>query len=158
MDKIFGWIGDLFTKIWRLFKKVLPYVMIALAAFFTFGGSIPLLGMVLEGYAAAVAAMGLSFLVAPDETIDMVTSVASDVGKAAGAVVSAVVGGAASGLSGGDNSLLLLVALGVGTWWLLSSKPSEQNTEIERTNIKDERNSDVIVGSVPQGPVPGGVR
>lgn len=122
MEKIFNWIGDLFSKIWGLLKKILPYVMIALAVFFTFGGSLTLFGMVLEGYAAAIAAMGLSFLVAPDETIDVLTDVASDVSTAAGAVVSGVVGGVASGLFGDNNSWLLVAAIAVGAYLLLSRK------------------------------------
>lgn len=129
MEKLFDWIGDLFTKIWKLFKKILPYIMIALAVFFTFGGSLVLFGMVLEGYAAAVAAMGLSFLVAPEETIDTVSGVAEGVGEAAGAIVSGAAGGLASGLFSGELGWLGLVAIGVGAWWLFGSDKQEDDDE-----------------------------
>lgn len=150
MDKIFGWIGDLFTKIWKLFKKILPYIMIALAVFFTFGGSFILLGMVLEGYAAAIAAMGLSFLVAPEETVDVATDVAEAVGEAAGAVVAAGVGGLASGLFGGESSWLLIAAIAVGAYFLLSRKDDDAE-EIGSPRDVSNRDSlsddDVVVGS-----------
>lgn len=140
MDKIFDWIGDLFSKIWGLLKKILPYVMIALAVFFTFGGSLTLFGMVLEGYAAAIAAMGISLLVAPDETIDVVTDVANDVGKAAGAIVSGVAGGVASGLFGDNGSWLLIAAVAVGAYLLFSGKESD-NTRVVVLPESDRRNT-----------------
>lgn len=150
MDKIFGWIGDLFTKIWKIFKKVLPYIMIALAVFFTFGGSIILMGMVLEGYAAVIAAMGLSFLVAPEETTDVVTGVTESVSNAAGAIVAAGVGGLASGLFGGESSWLLIAAVAAGAYFLLSGR--EKDEEYGKPSLKDGRqddgSNDVVVGSI----------
>lgn len=150
MDKIFSWIGDLFTKIWKIFKKVLPYIMIALAVFFTFGGSIVLMGMVLEGYAAAIAAMGLSFLVAPEETTDVVTGVTESVSNAAGAIVAAGVGGLASGLFGGESSWLLIAAVAVGAYFLFS-KGGEDEEEYNKSSPRDKRRDDgsdnVVVGS-----------
>lgn len=145
MDKIFDWIGDLFSKIWKLFKTILPYIMIALATFFTFGGSLVLFGMVLEGYAAAVAAMGLSFLVAPDETIDTVSGVAESVGKAAGAVVSGVAGGLASGLSDGEWGWLGLVAIGVGAWWLFSKDKEDTDRPTGTSRVEAKSDTDVVV-------------
>lgn len=151
MDKIFDWIGDLFTKIWKIFKKVLPYIMIALAVFFTFGGSFILMGMVLEGYAAAIAAMGISFLVAPEETTDVVTGVTESVGNAAGAIVAAGVGGLASGLVSGEGSWLLIAAIAVGAYFLFSGK-EEDDTEYDTSSLEDKRrdkeSSNVVVGSV----------
>lgn len=142
MDKIFDWIGDLFTKIWKVFKRILPYIMIALAAYFTFGGSFVLLGMELKGYAAVIAAMGLSFIVAPDETIDIVTDVAKSVGEAAGAVIGAVAGGAATGLFGEDGSWIMIAALAIGAYFLLTSEGG-----------KDERIADdeTKAGVFPKG-------
>lgn len=145
MDKIFSWIGDLFSRIWKLFKKILPYIMIALAVFFTFGGSLVLFGMVLEGYAAAVAAMGLSFLVAPDETIDTVSGVAESVGEAAGAVVSGVAGGLASGLFGGEWGWLGLVAIGVGAWWLFGKDDKSTDRLASTSKVETKSDTDVVV-------------
>lgn len=133
MEKIFDWIGDLFTKIWRLFKKILPYIMIALAVFFTFGGSLVLLGMTLTGYAAAVAAMGISFIVAPDETVDVVTDVAEDVGTAAGAIVSTGIGGLASGLFGGENGWLWALLIAGGVYLLIRG-----NNDDSRSSGKED--------------------
>lgn len=151
MDKIFSWIGDLFSKIWGLFKKILPYIMIALAVFFTFGGSLTLFGMVLEGYAAAIAAMGLSFLVAPDATIDVVSGVAKDIGTAAGAIVSGAAGGIASGLFGDDGSWLLVAAFAVGAYLLLSRK-EDDSTRVAELTINDQRETgsddEVAVGTL----------
>lgn len=130
MNKIFSWIGELFTEIWKLFKKILPYIMIALAVFFTFGGSLTLFGMVLEGYAAAIAAMGLSFLVAPDETIDTVTGVADSIGEAAGAVIGGVTGGLVSGLSGGENGVWIAIAIAVGAWFLLNGRKDSVDVDV----------------------------
>lgn len=157
MDKIFDWIGDLFTKIWKIFKKVLPYIMIALAVFFTFGGSIVLMGMVLEGYAAAIAAMGISFLVAPEETIDVTSDVAKSVGTAAGAVVAAGVGGVASGLFAGDNSWLLIAAVAAGAYFLFSGRKEDNEIKvIGLSEGKDDeeavRSDRAIVGSLESPP------
>lgn len=151
MNKIFNWIGDLFSKIWKLFKKILPYIMIALAVFFTFGGSLTLFGMVLEGYAAAVAAMGLSFLVAPEETIDVASDVAGDIGTAAGAIVSAAVGGVASGLSGDNGSWLLIAVVAVGAYLFLSRK--DEGITVESITSEDRRGNrqtdkDLTVGAL----------
>lgn len=152
MDKIFNWIGDLFTKIWKLFKKILPYIMIALAVFFTFGGSIILMGMVIEGYAAAIVAMGISFLVAPEETIDVTSDVAKAVGTAAGAVVAAGVGGLASGVFGGENSWLVIAAIAVGAYFLLSGNRENDGTrDIEQSTNKYD-GSPVDDESVVVGP------
>lgn len=164
MDKIFGWIGDLFTKIWRLFKKILPYIMIALAVFFTFGGSLPLLGMVLEGYAAAVACIGISFLVAPEESIDVATNVSTAIGTAASAVVSGVAGGLAAGLFGGEGSWVLIAAIAVGAYFLLSGeKDSRDNYPVtDKATGDDKRNAtddnSVVVGALSassSGPLQG---
>lgn len=147
MEKLFDWIGDLFTKIWKLFKKILPYIMIALAVFFTFGGSLVLFGMVLEGYAAAIAAMGLSFLVAPEETIDTISGVAEGVGEAAGAIVSGTAGGLVSGLFGGEWGWLGLVAIGVGAWWLFGSGERKDNDDERPDSVNGvtDKPSDVVI-------------
>lgn len=142
MEKIFDWIGDLFTKIWRLFKKVLPYIMIALAVFFTFGGSLVLLGMTLTGYAAAIAVMGISFLVAPEETVDVITDVADDVGTAAGAIVSAGVGGLASGLFGGENGWLLALLIAGGIYLLIRGESGSDSRDL------DTADEEVSVGTL----------
>lgn len=149
MSKIFDWIGDLFTKIWKIFKQILPYIMIALAVYFTFGGSLKLLGMVLEGYEAAIACMGISFLVAPEETIDTVTDVAEAIGTAAGAVVSGVAGGVAAGLFGGDNTWMLIAAIAVGTYFLISGDANANDRVSVPANTGPGRNEngDVAVGS-----------
>lgn len=149
MDKIFGWIGDLFTKIWRLFKKILPYIMIALAVFFTFGGSLTLLGMVLEGYAAAVACIGISFLVAPEESVDVVTDVSAAIGTAAGAIVSGVAGGLAAGLFGNGGSWVLIGAIAVGAYFLLNKKEGNLNSY----STADELPEDNGPGAVDGDPV-----
>lgn len=152
MDKIFNWIGDLFSKIWKLFKKILPYIMIALAVFFTFGGSFLLLGMELTGYAAAIAAMGISFLVAPEETVDVASGVAEAVGTAAGAVVAAGVGGLASGLFNGESSWLLIAAIAAGAFFLLSrNKEDYDSGSVERAELGGKTTTDskqVVVGSL----------
>lgn len=158
MDKIFGWIGDLFTKIWRLFKKILPYIMIALAVYFTFGGSFVLLGMELKGYAAVVAAMGLSFLVAPEETVDTVSGVAGSIGTAAGAIVAAGVGGVASGLFGGENSWLVFAAVAVGAYLLLSGgrKSDEPGALVLGRQNADADEGDEPIVAGPLSPLTSG--
>lgn len=151
MDKIFGWIGDLFTKLWSLVKKILPYVMLALAIYFTFGGSLVLLGMTLSGYGAAIAAVGISFLVAPEETVDVATGVAEDVGTAAGSIIGAAAGGLSSSLFGG-NGVLVAIAVAVGVWWLLSGDEPEKLNQ-ERAEPKTD---DVVVGSISDEQLVGG--
>lgn len=146
MSKIFSWIGDLFTKIWKLIKRVLPYIMIALAAYFTFGGSYILLGMTLEGYAAAVACIGVSFLAAPEETTDVVGGLAEDIGGAAGTIVAGGVGGLLSGLTS-DSSFLWIVAIAVGAYFLLKRKDESQ--EIGQLNGRDD-GAEVVVAKADE--------
>lgn len=95
LSGIFDFISQLFNSIMAMIKKILPYVMIAAAIYFGFGGvwAPTIFGstLTISGATGAAMAMGLSFLLAPDETVETVSRVATAVGEAAAAVVEAAV-------------------------------------------------------------------
>lgn len=95
LSGIFDFVAQLFNSIIEMIRKILPYVMIAAAIYFGFGGvwAPTIFGstLTITGATGAAMAMGLSFLLAPDETVETVTRVATAVGEAAAAVVEAAV-------------------------------------------------------------------
>lgn len=129
ISNIFSWISDLFESIWRFIKRALPYVLMAIAAYFSLGALAPsfmaglgLASATAGGWAAAALALGASFVLAPEETaalysgaIDAVGGVLSEAGQVVGDVVSDTVG---SFFSSGIGLWLLV---GVGAYFLLSS-------------------------------------
>lgn len=124
---IFAWVGELFTKLWSLMKKILPYVLLALAVWFSLGLGIPALGIV-GGWEAALLALGTSFVLAPDETSTLLSAgvaAMGDVLTTAGTAVGDALGATASSLF--TSSGLLWIALGVGAYfiWKNSKDTSE---------------------------------
>lgn len=95
LSGIFDFISQLFNSIMAMIKRILPYIMLAAAIYFGFGGvwAPTIFGstLTISGAMGAALALGVSFLVAPDETVEVVTRVATAVGEAAAAVVEAAV-------------------------------------------------------------------
>lgn len=119
ISSIFSWLGDLFGKIWGLFKKILPYLLTALAIWFSLGLGIPALGLV-GGWEAALLALGASFVLAPDETAALLsagTEAMGDVLTTAGTAIGDAVGATGSALV--SSSGLLWIVLGIGVYFLL---------------------------------------
>lgn len=109
ISAIFDFIGKIFESILSVIKKLLPYILIAAAAFFTFGGSMVLWGMTLSGGSAAALALGASFLLAPDETVALVDRTAHAIGDASVAVI--------------DAAVPVVSAIGTGLFSVLTSNP-----------------------------------
>lgn len=140
---MFDWIGDLFSRLWKAFKRILPYILIACAIWLTMGLAIPLFaGLVIEGTVLnALLFVGASFLFAPEETImalqpaieaigDTAQTAAHEVGEATGSLLGAV----------SDSLGLPTIAVGVGlavlAYFLLKSKKDEDGkTEAEDIQV-----------------------
>lgn len=160
-SNIFSWISDLFESIWSFIKRALPYVLMAIAIYFSIGALAPtfmaglgLASATAGGWAAAALALGASFVLAPEETaalysgaVDAVGDVLSEVGQVAGNVVSDAVGSFFSS----DTGLWLLV--GVGVYFLLSSDKEkdvsvvhdENSPTVSRTSVAS---SESYLGSI----------
>lgn len=124
LEKLFDFLKSVFTKIVGWIRDALPYIALGLAIYFMAGGSFvfDLLGSTLTftGVKGALLAVGASFLLAPGETSELVSTAAEaviDVGTdilVAGVGALTTVAGAALGspllLIGGG--LLLLFFLG----------------------------------------------
>lgn len=122
VSRVFSWIGDLFTKLFDMIKKILPYILIALAIWFSLGLGIPALGIA-GGWTSAALALGASFVVAPDETGALLSSAASAMGDVLSTVATGV-GSAAGDLTSSfatSSGLLTLALFGFGAYLLLSS-------------------------------------
>lgn len=136
---IFSWVGDLFTKLWDLMKKILPYVLLALAVWFSLGLGIPALGIV-GGWEASLLALGASFVLAPDETSALLSSgvtAMGDVLTTAGTAVGDALGATASSLF--TSSGLIWVALGVGAYFIWKgSKDTARNEEKSQSRQRAE--------------------
>lgn len=129
LSNIFSWISDLFESIWGFIKRALPYVLMAIAVYFSMGALAPsfmaglgLASATAGGWAAAALALGASFVLAPEETaalysggVDAVGDVLSEVGQVVGNVASDTL---ESFFSSGVGPWLLV---GVGAYFLLSS-------------------------------------
>lgn len=112
LHDIFDFIGNLFNKILETIKRVLPYILLAAAVYWGFGGTAflsTIFGPTMTGGAAAAIAVGASFLLAPEETVALIDRTAQAVGQAATAIVEAAVP--------------VLQAVGDGLWSVLSSSP-----------------------------------
>lgn len=106
LNSLFGWLEDLLRDIWKAFKIVLPYIAIALALWVGLVGALPLtwLGItaiIPAGWVSALFFVGVSYILAPEETSavvlgateaigDAVTVVAATAGAAVGTGVSAL--------------------------------------------------------------------
>lgn len=168
VSNIFSWISDLFESIWRFIKQALPYVLMAVALYFSMGALAPtfmaglgLTSAVAGGWAAAALALGASFVLAPEETaalysdaVDSVGHVLSEVGQVAGGVISDTVG---SFFSSGIGLWLLL---GAGAYFLLSSGKRETTNSTDANRLKTPRDSTLAesrVSGITSAPLNKGV-
>lgn len=135
IDSVLSFIGDIFTKIWRWIKKILPYLLLALALCVAFMASpltIPLLGLVIPpGWASAAIIAGVSYLLAPEETAALVSPAVKAIGNSAAEVIAAAGTVAGAGLSAlsdasGLSTLIMWGALGVLAYLLLTADRKEE--------------------------------
>lgn len=159
LSTIFSWISDLFESIWGFIKRALPYVLTAIALYFSMGALAPtfmtglgLTSAVTGGWAAAALALGASFVLAPEETaalysgaVDSVGTVLSEVGQVAGDVISSTVG---SFFSSGIGLWLLL---GAGAYLLLSQDKKQTANSDNPVRLKDPRDA-AMSRSQPSSP------
>jgi len=127
-SSILKWVKKILNSILSFIKKILPYIMIALAIYFSLGlgsgllAGVTFFGVPITGSIAAMLAMGVSFLFAPKETAAVIGRVTTALGTVASGIL-ATVGSVASGaLSGILKSPFGLAVIGVGLYVLLAGK------------------------------------
>lgn len=126
-SEVFSWLGDLFTKLFDMIKKILPYILVALAIWFSLGLGIPALGIA-GGWTSALLALGASFVLAPDETAAILSSAASAMGDVLSTVATKV-GSAAGDLTSSfasSSGIFTLALVGLGMYLLLSSDDKDE--------------------------------
>lgn len=132
-------IVNFFKKLWSMIKKILVYVLIAIAVFIvlwavfaTGGAALPLLGFALtttQAIVASLACLAGAFLIDSDTAKEVTGAMADAVGdatKAAAVVAGSAVSGAISGVL--SSSPWLWVALGVGLFFLFKGEDDEQGS------------------------------
>lgn len=133
ISKIFEFITSLFNKVFSAIKKLLPYILLALAIWLSLGFAftIPFTTFTIAaGYASALLVAGASFLFAPSETAEIVSKVATHVGDAVGSIVAAGVDVVTTGLGAMLTSPVGLLALGVGLYFLFGRSEKERDAPV----------------------------
>lgn len=129
-DFLFGWIAKLLKKVLEILKKALPYILLAAAIWLSMGMGIPLpmmLGGAIEGTVAnALLAVGASFLLAPEETAEVLGDAVGALGEAAQVVLDTVVDVGAGVLSSVLDQPLVFLAGGLALWYFLSRRDERQ--------------------------------
>lgn len=157
-----GKIGDMLSGIFDIVKKVLVVALLCAAVYFAFfGGSgalaifsnftfLPTFITTASASAATWAAvsLGTAILLDPDAVISVGGSLASGIGKVAGAVIAGAGAGVVSGLTGSNLSLMSMVAIGVGAWWLLGYFEKKRKTDAEAAERKLDREAQYGVPAV----------
>lgn len=157
-SKLFDWVGRLFSKIWKAFKKALPYILVAAALWVGFVGALPLTWLGLStiipaGWMSSLLFLGTSYLLAPEETTAVISSAAAAVGDSVTAVVSAAgeVAEATGDALGStlsafmESSGLLWIVIAVGGWMLLkdgnSAASKSERVVVDLDVERNKRNS-----------------
>lgn len=130
-------IVNFFKKLWDMIRKILVYILIAIAVFillwavFATGGALlPIIGVALtttQCVVAALACLAGAFLIDSDTAKSVTGSIADAVGdatEAAAKVATSATGGVVSGVLKSD--LFLYAALGIGAYFLLTAGSKKQ--------------------------------
>lgn len=130
-------IVNFFKKLWDMIRKILVYILIAIAVFillwavFATGGALlPIIGVALtttQCVVAALACLAGAFLIDSDTAKSVTGSIAgavADATEAAAKVATSAVGGVVSGVLRSD--LFLYAALGIGAYFLLTADSKKQ--------------------------------
>lgn len=134
-NTLFGWIGKLLKKIWNAIKKILPFILLAVAIWLALGlpFAIEALGISIAGTQAnALLLAGASFLFAPQETGDVIGKALDSVGDTAGDVISTVTDVVSDGATTILSSPIGLVGIGLLLYFLFfkdDDKKVVQNSE-----------------------------
>lgn len=167
ISNLFSWISDLFESIWGFIKRALPYILMAIATYFSFGALAPVFmagTLAAEvGWAGAALALGASYLLAPDETvsvvnggIDAVGDSLSELGQVAGSVASDTLG---SFFSSGFG---LWAIIGVGAYLILTrgnddeERPTSSQPLLKRPAPTTPTQTAVRASSLPPSQSAGG--
>lgn len=129
---IFKWLFNLLARLWKLIKKILPYILLAMAIYLVAVGPIvwAAVGLELSGTAAALGLVGASFLIAPGETAEVVSSAVDGVGDVAAKVVTEagdLIGTAVSSVFGG--SFLTWLLIGAAVLFVVPSRKRKEERE-----------------------------
>lgn len=129
ITKIFNWITSLLKKVLQAIQRLIPVVMIGIAIWLGLGLALPLpswlVGLtgvtaIAGGTANALLALGASFLLAPQETGEVLAKGVEVLGDVA-AGIGASVGGVVSSFLTSPGGLLVL---GAGLFFLLRDRKS----------------------------------
>lgn len=134
IEDIFKGLGDLLTSILNVIKRILPYVLLAIAAWYTMGGTLTFLTElgIKAGAMTAMYMAGTSFLFAPDETAAVVVDAVQALGDVAGAVgteAGNLLNDVTSSLLSGPAGWLMI---GIGAYLLFSmlSKNTDKTGDV----------------------------
>lgn len=151
------WLFDLLARLWKLIKKVLPYILLAMAIYLVAVGPIVFaaVGLELTGTAAALGLAGASFLIAPGETAAAVSKAAEGIGDIAATVVTeagGLLGTAISSVFGGWSWIWLLAAAFV-VFFVFSRREQEQNGPDEDVWFEEDTEAVLprVTGEVNRG-------
>lgn len=120
-NTLFGWIGKLLKKIWKAIKKILPFILLAVATWLALGlpFAIEALGISIAATSAnALLVAGASFLFAPQETGDVIGEALDSVGDTAGDVISTVTDVVSDGATAVLSSPIGLIGIGLLLYFL----------------------------------------
>lgn len=130
LSDIFAWFKRIFKEILDLIKKILPYILLGIAVWLALGMPflIPSLGIsIAAGGFNALLVAGVSFVLAPGETQELISEAAEALGNAATDVIQTVVDVADSALTSVlSSSPALLIVGGLLLWFLLSREKERQ--------------------------------
>lgn len=139
LSSLFGWISKLFKQLVNLFKKILPYLMVALAIVLLltpaglplsawFGAAFA--GVVIPGgVVGAMLAIGTSFLFAPDETAELVNDAIDAVGDVAQNVLEEGVELLGSVASTVLSNPIVLAGAVFALWWFFGRDKKEKDPD-----------------------------
>lgn len=130
ITKIFDWLSDLLGKIFKAIQKIIPIILVGVAIWLALGLALPLpawlsgmvgVSSIAAGTANALLALGASFLLAPTETGEVLSSAVSVVGDLAGDIA-ATAGDVVGSFLTSPGGLLLL---GAGLLFLFAGRDKE---------------------------------
>jgi len=135
LSGLFNWLKNVFKDLLRLIKRAIPIVLLGIAIYLSlgFGFSIPALGIAIApGAISALLVIGVSFLLAPGETVALVSNAAEAIGEAVAEVIETVVEVAASATESVlSASPLVWAGIALVAYFLIAGSDDDKRTPIE---------------------------